>query len=258
VKLVKGRRPSILSLAVRSVLAACAVLFVLVASRAAWAKPAGQVGDPLRLEVPGQADAFYYRAHGKGLKPVIMYLHGRGAHPSEECRKWARVATQFGWVVCPSGSEDRGGGGRGWSNNVAAGKVTTDAVLQALRAKYKRRVQLRGNLLIGFSEGAFIAMQVGLRDAGTWNRWLILAANDQYWWGDAGALLDEDRKRLHRVYLLTGENDEVAPNTKRAGDMLGQHKITHKTRIMPGMGHEVPADRMGIYRRPLNWLFAKK
>lgn len=235
--------------------AVCALALLFVGSRA-LAKPAGQVGDPLRLEVPGQADAYYYRAHGKGLRPVIMVLHGRGAYPAEECRKWARVATQFGWVVCPSGPEDRGGGARGWNNSVPAGRATTDAALQALRAKYKGRVQLKGNLLIGFSEGAFIAMQLGLHDPTTWSRWLILAANDQYWWGDAGALLDEDRKKLRRVYLLTGENDEVAPNTKRVGDMLKQHKIAHKVRIVPGMGHEVPADRMGIYRRPLHWLFA--
>lgn len=241
----------------RSFVSTLFALVVLLVGTRAFAKPAAQVGDPLRLQVPGQADAFYYRAHGKGLKPVIMYLHGRGAHPELECRKWARVASAYGWVVCPSGPEDRGGGARGWSNSVGGGKTTTDAVLQALRAKYKGRVQLKNNLLIGFSEGAFIAMQLGLHDPSTWSRWLILAANDQYWWNDAGALLDDDRKKLRKVYLLTGENDEVAPNTKRVDLMLASHKITHKTRIMPGMTHEVPGDRMGIYRRPLAWLMAQ-
>jgi predicted esterase len=243
---------------VRSLLSFFVCLAVMSVGTAAFAKTGGQVGDPQRLEVPGQADAYYYRPHGKGLKPVIMYLHGRGAHPADECRKWAKVATQFGWVVCPSGPEDRGGGARGWNNSVPGGKTTTDAVLQALREKYKRRVQLKGNVLIGFSEGAFIAMQVGIHDPVTWSRWLILAANDQYWWGDAASLLDEDKKKLRRVYLLTGETDEVAGNTKKVSDILKQHKIASKTRIVPGMGHEVPADRMGIYRRPLAWLLAKK
>jgi len=244
--------------AVRYFVALFVSIAVMLAGSRASAKTEGQVGDPQRLEVPGQADAYFYRPRGKGMRPVIMYLHGRGAHPADECRKWAKVATQFGWMVCPSGEEDRGDGARGWNNNVPGGKVTTDGVLQALRAKYKRRVQLRGNVLVGFSEGAFIAMQIGLHDPTTWSRWLILAANDQYWWGDADGLLDEDRKKLRRVYLLTGETDEVAANTKRVSDMLKQHKIASKTRIVPGMGHEVPSDRMGIYRRPLTWLLAKK
>jgi predicted esterase len=242
---------------VLAVLLAAAALVVLPA--AARAKTATQVGEPQRLSVPGAPDAFYYRPNGKGMKPVLMYLHGRGGNPAEDCRKWARVATQFGWVVCPSGAEDRGGGGRGWRNDAVGGKQIIDATLAALRAKYKRRVQLRGNLLIGFSEGAFVAMQVGLRDARTWNRWLILAANDQYWWGDTGQLLDEDRKRLKGVYLITGEADEVAPNTKRVEATLKSHAIPHKMRIVPGMGHEVPGDRMvSTYRRPLAWLMSRK
>jgi predicted esterase len=252
-------RARLCSDAVRRLVHVLVMLAVVLAAPAAFAKASGAIGDPQRLEVPGQADAYFYRPRGKGMRPVIMYLHGRGGNPAEECRKWARVGTQFGWVVCPSGPEDRGGGGRGWSNSVPGGKQVTDATLQALRAKYKRRVQLRGNLLIGFSEGAFIAMQLGIHDPSTWSRWLILAANDQYWWGDAPQLLDDDKKKLRRVYLLTGESDEVAPNTRRVGDMLKTHKIPYKMRIVPGMGHEVPGDRMiTVYRRPLAWLTASK
>ena len=227
------------------------------AEAVAWAKSAHKVPDPKRLEVPGYADAFYYRPRGRGLKPVIVYLHGRGGNPAEDCRKWARVGTQFGWVLCPSGPEDRGDGARGWANNASIGGVIAKAALDALRTEFHRRVQLRGNVLIGFSEGAFVAMQVGLHDPQTWSRWLILAANDQYWWGDAKDLLAENRRRIARVYLLTGETDEVAPNTLRVADMLKETKIQHKVRIAPGMGHEVPADRMrSTYRRPLAWLLA--
>jgi predicted esterase len=223
--------------------------------RRASAKSVEAVGAPQHLEVPGHEDAFYYRARGKGLKPVIIYLHGRGGNPEEDCRKWARVGTQFGWVLCPQGPEDRGGGARSWANNPSAGKDIIDASLQALRAKYHHRVQLRGNVLIGFSEGAFIAMQVGLHDPKTWSRWLILAANDQYWWGDAPQLLHDARKKIHRVYLLTGANDEVAENTERVGEMVKAEKIPVRVKIEPGMGHEVTADRMVTnYRRPLLWL----
>ncbi len=37
------------------------------------------------------------------------------------------------------------------------------AAIQVLRKKYGRRVQLYGNTLIGFSEGAYAAMNVGVK-----------------------------------------------------------------------------------------------
>jgi len=239
------------------VCACVAAVAALLAPSSAWARQAEGVGEPEHLEIPGQPDAFFYRARVRGAAPIIMFLHGRGGNPAEDCRKWARVATQFGWLVCPQGPEDRGGGSRAWNNNPAAGKAIIDAAADALRAKYKRRVRTRGNVLVGFSEGAFIAMQVGLHDARRWNRWLILAANDQYWWGDAPGLLDENRRRIRRVFLLTGENDEVASNTQRVAAILKDKKIPTRVRIQTGMGHEVPADRMiTTYRRPLRWLIA--
>ena len=152
------------------------------------------------------------RTSRKGTKPVILYLHGRNGNAAEDCRKWAKVATQFGWVLCPQGPGDSGGGGRTWMNSAQAGKAVMDASLSALRAKHKGRVQRYGNILVGFSEGAFVAMQAGLQDQKTWSRWLILAASDRYWVGDAPSSLTggSGGGKLQRVYLLTGETDGVA------------------------------------------------
>jgi predicted esterase len=235
----------------------CAVACVLVLTggiHAAHAKTAVIAG-PQRLEVLGEPDAFFYRPKGHGLKPVIVYLHGRGNNPEDDCRNWAKVATQFGWVLCPQGPEDRGGGARAWNNNAVAGEEIVSKSLAALHAKYRGRVQTRGNVLIGFSEGAFVAMQLGIHQPKTWNRWLILAASDQYWLGDASSLLHDERRNIHKVYLLTGENDGVAENTTRVGELVKAQKISVRVKIAPGMGHEVPGDRMiTTYRRPLLWL----
>lgn len=235
-----------------------AFLLVSLAPRVALAKTGQAIGEPMRLEVPGSPDAFYYKPRAKGPKPILMYLHGRGGNPSEDCRKWAKVGSQFGWVVCPAGPGTNENGGRTWSDAGAAQKVI-DGTVQALRAKYKGRVTRRGNVLIGFSEGAFVAMQVGLKDQTTWTKWLILGASEQYWGGDVTEALDADKRKVRRVYLLTGENDGVAQNTVKVGDTLKKNKVPVKVRLVPGMGHEVPGDRMvSTYRRPLAWLVAAK
>ncbi len=238
------------------------VLLALIATaifalfpRVAFAKSAS-IGDPLRIEVRGAPDAYYYKPQARGQKPVIMYLHGRGGNPAEDCRKWARVATQFGWVVCPSGSGVNENGGRTWTNGTVDAQRVIDATIQALRDKYKSKVQRRGNVLVGFSEGAWVAMNVGLKDQRTWSRWLILAASDAYW-GDVTDALGKDKRKVERVYLLTGENDGVAQNTVRVGDTLKKVKVPVKVKLVPGMGHEVPSDRMvSTYRRPLAWLMS--
>jgi predicted esterase len=215
--------------------------------------------EPQMLDVPGAPNAFYVKPTGKGRRPIIMYLHGRGANPQEDCRKWARVAARFGWVICPQGAEDRGGGSRAWANSSESARQIMNATVDALKAKFKGRVQARNNILIGFSEGAFVAQQVGLKEPSRWSRWLILAASDKYWVGDVQKELTDAKAHLRRVYLLTGESDSVMENTKSVGELLHKAHIRTKVRIVPNMGHEVPGDKMLVnYRRPLLWLSAAK
>jgi predicted esterase len=235
---------------------ATAALFVAVRAEARAPAP---IPEPTTIEVPGFGEGFYYKPRSKSRRRIILYVHGRGANPSEDCRKWANVARQFGWVVCPQSPMVTDSGGHTWSNDAEAAKHVIDATIAALREKFPGRLRKRGNILIGFSEGAFVAQQVGLRDPVLWNRWLILAANDQYWFGDAPQLLEQNHAKIRGVYLLTGENDQVAENTKRAGELLKSARIPVRVKIAPGLGHEVPADRMITnYRRPLRWLIAAK
>ncbi len=209
--------------------------------------------------MPGFDTAYYYKPRSKSQRPILLYLHGRGGNALEDCRKWARVARRFGWMVCPQGPAVSDSGGRAWNNDADTAKRILDATVAALKDKFKSRVRTHGNILIGFSEGAFIAQQVGLKDPAHWNRWLILAANDRYWFGDQPQLLEQNHAKIRRVYLLSGENDQVAENTRRAGDMLKTAHIPVKVKIVPGLGHEVPGDRMITnYRRPLKWLIAAR
>jgi predicted esterase len=252
------RRPlSYLLLSLTMLVATCVALVAFPG--VALAKSGAAIGEPLRLEIEGAPDAFYFKPRAKGPRPILMYLHGRGGNPAEDCRKWAKVGTQFGWVVCPSGPGMAESGGHSWSNGAGGAQKTIDGAIEALRAKYKGRVQRRGNVLIGFSEGAFVAMQVGLKDQRTWTKWLILGASDNYWGSDVTEALDAEKRKVRRVYLLTGENDGVAENTVRVGDTLKKNNVRVKVRLVPGMGHEVPSDRMvSTYRRPLAWLVAAK
>lgn len=209
------------------------------------------------IALPGLPPAYFFEPTGPGrksLKPVIVYLHGRGGRPDHDCRRWARVARSLGWLVCPSGPSPYGAG-RAWDNNWPTAHRATMAAIRALRAEYGRRVQLWGNTLIGFSEGAYAAMNVGVREPRTFNRWLILAANSTYWGGPGLEALGSARDRVRRVYLITGERDEVVDGTREVESWLRKAGVTTRVSTPNDMGHEVMLERKPeLYRAALTWL----
>jgi predicted esterase len=218
------------------------------------------VGGGMRLmSLKGGGQAYYYSPTGPGrmaLKPVIVYLHGRGGSPQADCRRWAPLVRRLGWLACPAGPAAHGAG-RAWANNWAAAHRITMATINGLRDEYGRRIQLWGNTLVGFSEGAYAAMNVGVREPRTFNRWLILAANSTYWGGPGLDALQSARERVRRVYLITGERDEVVDGTREVEAWLRKAGVSTRVKTPDDMGHEVQLERKaGMYREALRWLDA--
>jgi predicted esterase len=226
---------------------------------AASKRPHGSAAAPQRLALPGDSPVYYYPPTGPGrkaLKPVVFYLHGRGGEPARACRRWARLARPVGWLVCPGGPYAYGGG-RTWNNDWTAGRRIVFTALKRLRRKYGRRVQLYGNTLIGFSEGAHVAMNLGARYPRTFNRWLVLGASDAYW-GEAGIqALRRARGRVRRVFLITGEQDEIVDRTRTVRNWLRHEHIATRMATPDTLGHEVALEtHRELYRTALTWLNA--
>ena len=206
---------------------------------------------------PGAAPAYYFEPTGpgrNGMRPILIYLHGRGGHPEKDCQRWAPVARRLGWLVCPSGPAVHGDG-RAWDNNWPSAHTATMSAIQVLRKKYGRRVQLFGNTLIGFSEGAYAAMNVGVREPHVFNRWLILAATDHYWGGPGLEALQTAKERVRRVFLITGAHDGVIDGTHQVEEWLGRAGVDTRVTTPSDMGHELALDRKpALYHDALAWL----
>jgi len=197
------------------------------------------------VTLKGAAPAYYFEPTGPGrhsMRPILVYLHARGGHPDKDCQRWAPVARRLGWLVCPTGPAVYNDG-RAWDNNWPSAHTATMSAIQVLRQKYGRRVQLYGNTLIGFSEGAYAAMNVGVREPHVFNRWLILAATDHYWGGPGIEALQTAKERVRRVFLITGEHDGVIDGTHQVEDWLSRAGVDTRV-VTPGdMGHELALDR---------------
>jgi len=217
-------------------------------------------GDPERLDLPGLAGAYFYRPSGGGRQRVLVYLHARGADPRQSCRKWHESTPRFGWLVCPIGphTHERGGAARQWRNDVGYARRESMAALQRLSELFPRRVQRYDNVVMGFSEGAYVGMNIGLQEPMTFPRWLIIAPNDGYIDGEADRIR---RLAQHspRIYLITGRHDEIYREAllaeQRLVRALGRRRVKH--RIMDRAGHELPPEFVPVTRRALLWLTAR-
>jgi len=209
------------------------------------------------LSVPGAGPVYYYEPTGTGrlsMRPIVVYLHGRGGDAQADCRRWARVARRFGWLLCPSGPTPHNAG-RSWNNNWVSGQHAVMGAVQALRNQYGRRVQLYGNTLVGFSEGAYVAMNVGVRQPRTFNRWMILGADVSYWGGSGLEALKDAKSKVRRVVLITGGMDMVVDDTRTVAGWLEKEGVPLRIQTPGTLAHEVALERMtGMYESGLRWL----
>lgn len=209
------------------------------------------------LDVPGAGPVYYYEPTGAGrmsMRPIVVYLHGRGGDAQADCRRWSRVARRFGWLLCPSGPTPHNAG-RSWNNNWVSGQHAVMGSIQALRNLYGRRVQLYGNTLVGFSEGAYVAMNVGVRQPRTFNRWLILGADVSYWGGSGLEALKDAKSKVRRVVLITGGMDMVVDDTRTVAGWLEKQGVPLRIQTPGALAHEVALERMpGMYESALRWL----
>jgi predicted esterase len=221
-------------------------------------EPPRQPGDPDRLQISGMAGAYFYRSQtGRRRARVLVYLHARNANPRESCRTFHQIANRFGWLLCPIGQVDRGGGRREWRNDRDYANRETILALDALAARFPGRVQRHDNVVMGFSEGAYVGMNVGLMNPQTFPRWVIFAADDRYI-DSEGERIRRAATLVRRVYLVTGRTDSVLQHTQRAYDQLarvwGRRHI--RMRILENAGHELPPEFVRTVRNVLMWVTA--
>ncbi len=152
----------------------------------------------------------------------------------------------------------RGDGHRVWNNNATLAHQFTMTALGALSRRFPRRVRQNDNVVMGFSEGAFVAMQTGLMEPVVFPRWLIFAAHDGYV-GMNTDLYPAARRSLRRVYLLTGAGDGIVERTRRAAALMRRERLGRvELRILDDAGHQLPPNFVSEVRRALAWVTANR
>jgi hypothetical protein len=223
------------------------VVLAVVAGRApeARAEPPGE--GLVALPVAGFADAVVSLPRRSfGPEPVMIAAHGHGTDPEDICREWRRVAGDAGFIVCPRGvALPRGG--YGYDGRFPA---EVDAGVAALRARYGLWVAFGPMIYSGYSQGAYEAPALVMRNPALYPRVLLVEGGQQGWdprrFASAGG---------QRVLFACGQASCEA-GARASAARFEQAGVPSKVVYGPGAGHVYGGAVAAGIQREWSWLVA--
>jgi predicted esterase len=181
-------------------------------------------------------------------RPAIVFLHGMWAGPEEQCGIFERAATRYGFLVCPRGNAPNGEG-RMWAGNYASVAPQLHAALDAASGLAPGKLDRRGGgTLIGYSNGAYFAVEVALAEPGRWTGLVLLSMRLE---------LDAARLRaagVQRLVLAAAEKDGARASMQALAERLDAAGLPARFASLGSGGHEFPADMSARMCEAVAWV----
>jgi predicted esterase len=182
--------------------------------------------------------------------PLIIALHGYGDRPENHPRVWGPAADDFGAILAVPQGGRQVGGGFGWSG-VEEAEVVLDRVLREVDERFV--IDRSRIVLAGFSQGAFLAMALGIRHPEMVTGVIPMA----------GAYVSEidapppAEGHEPRYYFMAGSRDRAVTDMRRAAKDFRAAGYTATLRILPGIGHASPDPAGGELNTALRWVLGR-
>jgi predicted esterase len=116
-----------------------------------------------------------FPARASGPRPITVLLHGMCGEPSYTCSHFAEQVTESSNLVCPRASLRCAGGGASWPQTGYSEAIEA-AIARAKAALPEPADDAHGRTLIGYSLGAYRALEMAQRSAGTYPRVMLIGA----------------------------------------------------------------------------------
>jgi predicted esterase len=213
-------------------------VLLLLLSRSAGA-------EPLDLE-----DVVVYPAQSPGVHGITVVLHGMCGHPENACSHFEQQVTAREHLVCPRASQRCEGGGLIWPQQGFAEGIER-AVQRAIGALGERVRAEQGRTLIGYSLGAFRALELAEHGGGRYPRVMLI-----------GAKIFPNQKRLResgveRLLLAAGRADMMHDHMQREARRLLRADFTTRFLELGSAGHFFTPSFQDYLPDALDWLGAE-
>ncbi len=233
-----------------------------IASQDSEAEPAKpKVGEALRVDTERAARVrpslletksgpipFYAAADATTPKPAVVLLHGMCGAPENACPFFADGGRDVGHLVCPRANRSCSGGGSIWGGTLEERKAVIDEAVNSLRNHEGAQLDDHGAVLAGFSQGAFLALEIASQGESAYQGLLLV-----------GAHVKPNRKKLEaagikRVVLAAGAYDGARPAMEEEAKRLEGGAIAVRFVSLGAVPHTYVEESPGAIARSLRWL----
>jgi predicted esterase len=186
---------------------------------------------------------------GARPRPVTIVLHGMCSEPERICAHFAPLVSRHEWLICPRARSRCPGGGSIWPRKSFERDV--ELGMERVRALHPGELdESAGRTLVGFSLGAFRALDLAHAAVGRYPRLLLI-----------GARIEPDPVRLRRagvkrLLLSAGDWDMMNAHMQRRTRSLRRAGFPATFLGLGPVGHAFPADFPVLLERALAWLHA--
>jgi predicted esterase len=181
-------------------------------------------------------------------RPPVVYLHGMWASPEDSCSFFEKAAEPHGALVCPRGNAPLGAGFM-WSGGYRNIRPRLDAALDAAEALAPGALdRSQGGTLVGFSNGAFVAVQVALAEPGRWSGLVLMSAD---------VALDANQLRgagVKRVVLAAGDWDGTRGSLQASAQRLKASGLDARYLSLGPVGHSFARDMDARMLEAISWV----
>ncbi len=217
---------------------------------AATSEPPAPAAAPTLIELAETLDlpgVVIFPARASGPRPITVVLHGMCGEPLNTCSYFAARVTQTANLVCPRASARCTGGGASWPQSGVARAVAA-AVERAKAALPIPADDTQGRTLIGYSLGAYRALEIAQASSGEYPVLLLI-----------GARVSLNQKRLdqsgvRRVLLSAGRSDMMHDPMQRETERALRSGIQAHFLDLGPVGHFFTPSFMSYLPVALSWL----
>jgi predicted esterase len=206
-----------------------------------WFRPTSQVDAPILVYPPTTEPS-------EPAKLIVM-LHGMCGHPENACPWFAGPETGDAYVACPRADLACEGSGSIWSGTTGTRARLVASVRSRLEKAFDERLDPAAEgTLIGFSLGAFVALDVAEHSHGEWKRLVLI-----------GAFVKPNAKKLkaagvESVLFSSGDWDMSRNEMKKQARLLQRQGVRARYVGMGPVGHRFAKDMDSWLRGALDWL----
>ncbi len=179
---------------------------------------------------------------------VIVALHPYGGTAEWIVEKWQKVAAEAGAVLVAPRAVRKVEGRDGFSWGVTdEADVLLKNALQALASEHK--IKPDKMVLTGFSQGAFMTFNLGLKHADKFCGLIPVAGR----YSSREAELAEGTSL--RIYMMVGAKDRAVSTNRRAKDTFTEAGVPCELVVYEGLGHAFPEDHEAELKKAVAYAF---